>query len=65
MSQTIPVRLCCGRRHLGPICPDGKVMCCLCFERVDRDKLNETPDGLKKDVCIKCAQKEHENIFDS
>jgi hypothetical protein len=55
-----PVRLCCGNRHLGVICPDGKVMCCLCFNRVDQDQLNTNPEGSKEDVCISCAEIEKE-----
>lgn len=60
-----PVRLCCGQRHAGPICPDGKVMCCLCFHRVPQHKLNVLPNGQKEDVCKECAESESErmNIF--
>jgi hypothetical protein len=53
-----PVRLCCGQRHFGPVCPDGKVMCCICFNRVQQDKLNVAPNGQKEDVCNECAAKE-------
>lgn len=54
-----PVRLCCGQRHFGPICPDGKVMCCLCFVRVDQDELHVDPkSGIKEDVCKPCAAEE-------
>ena len=53
-----PVRLCCGKRHLGPVCPDGKVMCCLCFERFDQGQLNVAANGQKEDVCKKCAELE-------
>jgi hypothetical protein len=52
-----PMRLCCGQRHFGPVCPDGLVMCCLCFKRVNQDNLNITSEG-KENVCRKCAQKE-------
>ncbi len=59
MNQTLnpeaPVRLCCGQRHWGAVCPDGLVMCCLCFERVTQDKLNVN-DGKKEDVCLECAR---------
>ena len=51
-----PVRLCCGQRHFGVICPDGKVMCCLCFRSVSQDKLNVI-DGVKENVCKECAEK--------
>lgn len=54
-----PVRLCCGQRHIGPICPDGKVMCQLCFDRFDTNDLAIDPeDGKKWDVCIECAANE-------
>jgi hypothetical protein len=53
-----PVRLCCGKRHLGPVCPDGRVMCCLCFSRVDQDQLNVAANGQKEDVCKKCDELE-------
>lgn len=39
-------------------CPDGMVMCCLCFERVSQDKLNVAADGRKENVCKKCAEEE-------
>jgi hypothetical protein len=55
-----PVRLCCGQRHFGPVCPDGMVMCCLCFERVPQAKLNVAANGQKEDVCNECAKKEGE-----
>jgi hypothetical protein len=53
-----PVRLCCMQRHYGPLCPDGKVMCCLCFGRFALGDLNETEDGTPEDVCRECAAKE-------
>lgn len=60
--MTIPVRLCCGQRHLGPMCPDGKVMCCLCFDRFDVRELN-VAGGVTQDICRPCAtyeaQREH------
>ena len=48
------MRLCCGMRHYGPQCPDGKVMCCLCFCRFDLYQLAEE-GGKKTDVCSSCA----------
>lgn len=53
-----PVKLCCGQRHIGPVCPDNKVMCCICFERFDMDNLHQLKDGSLEDVCIECASKE-------
>ena len=50
-----PVRLCCGQRHYGAVCPDGKVMCCLCFSRFEIAELNVTEDGTPEDVCRPCA----------
>lgn len=49
-----PVRLCCGTRHAGVVCPDGKVMCCLCFKRVEQDELATYDDGFRMDVCQSC-----------
>ena len=57
-DQQPPVRLCCMERHYGPVCPDGKVMCCLCFERFEISELSETDDGVKQDVCVPCAKAE-------
>ena len=54
-----PVRLCCGQRHFGPVCPDGMVMCCLCFKRVSQDELNIASNGQKEDVCKECAKLEN------
>ena len=53
-----PVRLCCGQRHFGCVCPNGKVMCCLCFEVVDIVQLNIAANGKPEDVCKKCAEEE-------
>jgi len=58
MLDLPPVRLCCGKRHLGTICPDGKVMCCICFETFPLEDLNVLPNGKKEDVCKKCANEE-------
>lgn len=54
----IPVRLCCGERHLGAVCPDGQVMCCMCFERFPIEEL-AFEGGAPVDVCVPCM--EHEN----
>lgn len=53
-----PVRLCCGQRHTGSVCPDCKVMCCVCFDRVSQNKLHKLPNGQLEDVCQKCADDE-------
>jgi len=58
MSESAPHRLCCGTQHFGNICPDGLVMCCLCFSRVSLDKLHVLPNGEKEDVCFDCAEME-------
>lgn len=52
-----PVRLCCMKRHVGPQCADGRVMCCLCFEVVPVAELN-VKDGVPEDVCKPCAEQE-------
>lgn len=50
-----PVRPCCNQRHYGVQCPDGLVMCCLCFDRFPVDQLSVDPDdGKPWDVCIDC-----------
>lgn len=53
-----PIRVCCGQRHPGngPICPDGKVMCQLCFGRFRLRDLHPCPDeeGMWEDVCQSC-----------
>ena len=54
-----PIRLCCGERHFGPVCPDGKVMCCLCFERFASDSLAFDPAvDSRVDVCQPCHDAE-------
>lgn len=50
-----PVRLCCGHRHHGPECPDGLVMCAICFERFTEAELMVL-DGETWDVCKGCAE---------
>ena len=54
-----PVRLCCGQAHWTVQCPDGKVMCCLCFGRFSLDELNAAEDGSKEDACRECAFRDH------
>lgn len=56
MSQA-PVRLCCGQRHAGVVCNDGKVMCQLCFLRFPVEELHQTDNG-PEDVCVDCAAEE-------
>jgi hypothetical protein len=51
-----PHRLCCGQPHFGAVCPDGKVMCCVCFGRFPVNQLFIDPaDGRPVDVCTSCA----------
>jgi len=54
----IPVRLCCGQRHWTIQCPDGKVMCCICYSRFELEQLHVDEDGQRSDVCIPCAEHE-------
>ena len=58
MLDKPPVRLCCSSRHYGCVCPDGKVMCIICYNRVTIDKLHLLPNGKREDVCQSCADKE-------
>jgi hypothetical protein len=54
-----PVRICCGQRHWDAVCPDGLVMCCICFSRFRIDQLAVDPsDGKHWDVCLQCAADE-------
>jgi hypothetical protein len=52
-----PVRLCCGQRHAGSVCPDGLVACCICFARVPVSGL-AVVDGSPIDVCLGCQRRE-------
>lgn len=54
-----PVRICCGQRHFGAQCPDGLVMCCLCFERVPVDRLVRDATGAPVDVCLRCDDEQN------
>lgn len=53
-----PVRLCCGRRHYSVMCPDGKIMCCLCSGRFTPEELHTDADGQREDVCKGCGDAE-------
>lgn len=53
-----PVRLCCFQRHYGSVCPDGLVMCCMCFKRFKIEELNVADNGKPEDVCKDCAEAE-------
>jgi len=62
-----PIRVCCGQRHHGPVCPDGLVMCCICFNRVTRDRLHVLEEGagasvesapIYEDLCVTCKKRE-------
>lgn len=50
------MRVCCGERHNGVVCSDGKVMCCLCFDRVEKDELFEDESGDRYDICKPCGE---------
>ncbi len=52
----IPVRLCCSQRHWGPVCPDGLVMCCLCYGRYAPDELHVDAAGVTWDMCAGCGK---------
>lgn len=58
MLNEPPYRLCCGKQHWGVVCPDGKVMCQLCYERFEKDQLHRLDDGCLEDVCRDCARSE-------
>ncbi len=48
---TPPVRLCCGERHTGVVCPNGTVMCCVCF------KSFLPTASTRYDVCPECVER--------
>lgn len=50
-----PVRLCCGQAHWGVVCPDGRVMCTICFGRYEQDELHVDATGTTWDVCASCG----------
>lgn len=52
----IPTRLCCGQKHWNIECPDGLVMCCICFKRFETYKLNQISNCQYEDVCKECAK---------
>lgn len=56
-----PVRLCCFQRHNGVVCPDGSVMCAICFDRVAVDDL-AVEAGSRIDVCKPCHRAEAEAL---
>jgi hypothetical protein len=52
-----PTRVCCGQPHFGAVCPDGLVMCCICFDRFPIAAL-ATEAGQPTDVCQGCMAAE-------
>lgn len=56
MTDFIPYRPCCGQQHWGAQCPDGRVMCCLCFDKFTLEQLNKNEEGQLEDVCKECAE---------
>ena len=53
--EPAPYRVCCLQRHWGPQCEDGKVMCCLCFDRFPVEEL-ALEDGTPIDICKPCYE---------
>lgn len=53
-----PVRLCCMQRHFGIVCPDGQVMCPICFERHPMHEGWRDPTGNLWDLCVACGEAE-------
>lgn len=51
-----PVRLCCSQQHWGSVCPDGRVMCCICYGRYDPDELHVDATGVTWDMCAGCGK---------
>jgi len=62
-EASVPVCLFCGTPHTGlPVCANGKVVCCMCWEFTDISDLNVCADGRKEDVCRTCARAEQDHI---
>ena len=57
-----PIRLCCGQRHWTVACPDGLVLCGMCFHRKPIEEMNVLPDGARENVCVLCAEDERRRI---
>ncbi len=57
----IPYRLCCGQQHSGPVCPDGLVMCEICYERFETKDLWVDYEGFKWSLCKECGDLEAVN----
>ena len=55
-----PIKVCCFHRdseHVGVVCPDGKVMCCICFSRFSvKDLFTYPGDVVPSDVCKECGK---------
>jgi hypothetical protein len=58
-------RLCCGQRHDGVQCPDGLVMCAICYNRVDPLHLNPLPEGGWENVCRMCHVEDRIQVLNS
>lgn len=56
-ERITPLRVCCMQRHGGVQCPDGLVMCCICFDRFTVDQL-AVDDGSRVNVCAECGARE-------
>lgn len=65
LANNGPVRICCGQRHWGAVCPDGLVMCCHCFKRFPKEELmRDAVDSSKRwDVCLTCGFSENLSII--
>jgi len=54
-----PVRLCCGTRHYGVLCPvDDHFMCCICFDRFPADEAWRDSDESRWDMCQPCGREQ-------
>lgn len=59
MNQPIiPTRLCCGQKHLGDVCPDGTIMCGICFGKFTAEQWDN-----ECGCCKECAIKEKDFEF--
>jgi hypothetical protein len=58
LTEEPPVRLCCGQAHHGVVCPDGLVLCCICFGRFEQGELHTDTDGYRWNICADCGAAE-------
>jgi hypothetical protein len=59
-----PVKLCCGQRHWTIRCPDGLVMCELCYDRFQEADLQPVEDDptARWNICKPCWEHDQAQV---